>query len=679
MNEGKPAGQPWGTRWLDGIVIAGAIFTVLTHLMVWAGGSLDQLILACIGVSIAAAIFALWGTQRTAHWLKTQPSLNRTASTPPTPAFRMVLWAGAAAACLGGVVTGSILVWWAIAIGTLALATAREAIQKSVDWGPPPISQSRWLILGLSLIFATAVSVAHRSDADDSFYINLIVAAVGQPESALLTGDTLHGYANVAHSLPVFRLMTWEIFQAVLARITGLDPLWVAHTLIPIFVAVLVPMAWARLAFQLAPRQWPWITTFTILALLCFGDGQAGYGDFGVLRLQQGKAVMLQLTIPLCAAFAIEFAKSPSRWSFIRLSAVQIATLGLSASGLWLGPLVSGLGLLAAVNWRPRDLSQLLLPLGAGLAASAYPVALGLALRAATQQAIADAVRPMAGASFSGPELLTHATEWVLGFGPDRWLLLFATIAVTASGAPMLRRYTAFSGLFFAMFLFNPWTAPWVANSLTGGDTFFRVFWVLPLPLYVAALLTQPVAWAQARKGPERPFLSAAAVGFAIILLIVLPAPRTLSVDNGVRFAAPGPNLPPEQRTVAEQIVASSRPDSFVLAPLSVARWIPVLAGHPRPLMVRELYLDRLEPELGSPELDRRRVLAHLVSGSIRPAQGPEMLAVAIREDPLDVVALQEPARSWPALRAILRESPLEPVGKTTDYEIWARPGTLGN
>ena len=49
----------------------------------------------------------------------------------------------------------------------------------------------------------------------------------------------------------------------------------------------------------------------------------------------------------------------------------------------------------------------------------------------------------------------------------------------------ILGSFDPFFGLFF-----NPWTAPFVANHVAGPDTYFRVFWMIPVPLLVAAVLT---------------------------------------------------------------------------------------------------------------------------------------------------------------------------------------------
>ncbi|MDG2049125.1 MAG: DUF6077 domain-containing protein, partial [Myxococcota bacterium] len=610
MSHAEDPEKPWGARGLDALVLTFATWTLLTHLVVWAGGHLDQLILSCIAAMGAALGLALWGPP--GRWTPS-PERDHPSRVVLGTTFRVALVVGALAASLAGAVSGSIEVWWTVALGTLGLAAVGQSQTASPVLSPAqPKGQIAWLG-AFALLLAGSVLIAHRPDADDAYYINLVVATVGQPSQALLSGDTLHGYADVPPSLPVFRLMTWELFQSALSRVTGLPPLWLAHTLIPALVALCVPLAWARLAMRLVPRHWLFVTGLTLLALICFGDGPKGYGDFGLLRLQQGKSILLHIALPLCAAYGIEFAQRPSASAWLRLAAVQIASVGLSASGLWLAPVVAGIGLGSTLQLRPGQALRSIQRVVTGLTASAYPLVVGTALRADTLQAIESAIRPLAGADWSGAALMTHAANAVLGQGVYREGLLFAALAVTASGNPMLRRFATCTGLVFATLFFNPWTAPWIAHHLTGSETYFRVFWIWPLPLFLAALVCEPLGWKSLNQtAAGRAATRAAVLVSTALALWTLPAPHTLSTANGVRLDRPGPKLPPEAWRLAEHIGALAQPSSFVLAPLPIARWIPLVEQGPRPLMVRELYLDRLAPRLGTAELGRRRALAHL-------------------------------------------------------------------
>jgi hypothetical protein len=669
---------PLATRSLDGVVFVLAIFTLLAHATVWVGGSFDHLYAASVavaGVAVAVAVALRWrGRGRSATGDTQQAPVTDGVGEPSVP-WRAGLLGGAAAAAAAGWLSGSVTVWWAGALATTGMALLREARAPVADVAARRTRGTDALLVVLALLLAMAVAVAHREDADDAFYVNLVVAALDDPGAPVLSGDTIHGYADVPMSLPVFRVLSWELFQGAVARLVGLDGLTVAHLVAPIGVALLVPLAWARLAMRLLPVAWPWATAFALLGLLLAGDGRASHADFALLRLHQGKSVLLHVVLPLCAAHAIEFATAPGRLRLARLAASQIAAIGLSASGLWLAPVVAGIGLLAATPLDPRTLARRAGVLAVGLSASAYPVALALALRAATVRAVEEAVHPLEGTTWDAARLMEHATHLVFGDGPYRWLVLFCIVAATAAfGAPMLRRYAAASGAILCLLFFDPLTARLVANGITGADTYFRVFWLLPIPLFVGAVLAAPI-----RAPLPAPLASARAraiLALAAAALVLGAAPRvhTLSPANGVRLAAPGPRLPPAELEAARTIAAHAGPEAFVLAPLAIARWIPLIQRHPRPLMAREMYMDRLHDRLGETELDRRRVLTHLVGGSVRPPAGAALLADAIARYPLRVVCLGGPALGWPEVRRVLGESPLEIVARNADHEIWARP-----
>lgn len=686
MSDAPSQRQPFAAGALDGAVVAFAAFTLVANALVALGRSLDELLVVCAAALTAAFAGALAmrrrgrgavGDERTRA---PNPLHGGDESATQSRGLRGALLGGAAVAAVAGAATGSIVAWWGCALATFCAAVFGEA--RAAVTAPPPTRTraADWMLVALGVLLATAVAVAHRADADDSFYVNLIVAAIDHPGASLLGGDTLHGYAGVPMALPVFKVVSWEILQAGAARIVGVDGLTLAHRVVPPLIALLVPLAWARLAMRLLPGSWPLAVAFVVIGFVVIGDGRAAHGDFGVLRLHQGKAVLLHVALPLCAAYAIEYGLAPSRAGFVRLAAIQVAAVGLSASGLWLGPVAAGLALLAVTPLRPTERVAGAKRLAIGVTASAYPVVLALSLRAATLQAMQDAPSPLEGAAWDGPRLMEHATDLVLGAGPYRWLALFSLLAATASsGAPMMRRFAAVSGASFVAVLFDPLTAPFLANSVTGADTYFRVFWALPVPLFVAAVLTEPLRMTLPGRLDGARTRAAVTVATAAFVLAFAPRVFTLSVQNDARLGAPGIKLPPLELAAARSIAAHAGANEFVLAPLSVARWVPLVQGYPSPLMVREMYLDRLHTRLGSEELDRRRVLAHFVGGRVRPPGAAGLLAESIHRYPLAVVCVAGPALGWPELRRVLRDSPLVVVERTADHEIWARPGTPGD
>ncbi len=682
---GQPSHQsPFAGRIVDGVVIAFAGFTLLANAVVWFGGSAETLLVASdVALLFAGTLFVLgWRLRgrfvpaRTdAPWIT--PTAEDCDDALPARLRAIPIAAAVAALCVS-LLTGSLTAWWGVSLmGAFAafVITARSPVRHA------PMQRSRAtdvLLLGLGLSFAGAVAIAHRGDADDAFYVNLVVAAIDHPGATLFADDTLHGYADVPMALPVFELLSWELFQASLARLFGTDAVTIVYRWMAPLVGLLVPLAWARLAMRLLPRSWPIAVTLVVIEMLAVGDGLAGYGDFGVLRLHQGKSVLLHVALPLCAAYGIEFGLATTRWHFGRLVAVQIAAVGLSSSGLWLGPAVAALGLVSTLPLTMHALHRNVRVLAMGLASSFYPLALAIALRGATLAAMRDAVHPMDGAAFDGAQLMEHASDLVLGPGAFRHAALFALVAVSGVAASSsMRRFAAVTGLAFLLLFFDPFTAERVASGITGADTYFRVFWSIPLPLFLAALIAGPMQF-------TRPALLASSWAriaitgvLAISVFGFLPRVWNLSTENEARLGAPGPKLPEEEFAAARIIADHADSGAFVLAPLQIARWIPLIQRHPRPLMVREIYLDRLHARLGAAELERRRALVHYVGGTARPADGPALLADAIDRYPLDVVCVSGRALGWPDLRRVLLDSPLEIAERDADHEIWIRAPTV--
>jgi hypothetical protein len=310
------------------------------------------------------------------------------------------------------------------------------------------------------------------------------------------------------------------------------------------------------------------------------------------------------------------------------------------------------------------------------MAACVHPLMLAVGLRNETVRAFRHALHPIESLDWSGTRLMEHAQSSLLGGGAAEAIALFALIAVgLCPAAPLLRRYASVSAFAFFALFWNPFTANIVANQITGPDTYFRVFWLVPLPVFIACLLSEPLASPALRRARVRG-LATAAMSIAGVALLWFTADfATLSSRNGVRLGAPVSKVPPDELAIARTIAAHAAPGKLVVAPPQIARWIPLLHDHPSPIVVREMYLDLLEQRLGAEALDERKKLTFLVGGRTRlDMQGGELLALAIDGYPLEVVCLSGRATRWSELRGALLDSPLEVIARSPDFVVWARP-----
>ncbi len=644
---------------------------------------LDSLVPMAAALGLGALLF---------HWLlaaRDAPSADDVAVEPSRTDERLprslalvittLALIGAAAGVWRG---GFSWLWWGATLLALAIAASR-----SLAGGPPHAAPARahetWLTLALALALATAVAVAHRPDADDSFYVNLVVAAVDDPARPILSGDTLHGVPGAPMALPVFGVLSVHMLEAAFAHVSGLSALTVAHVVFPPLLALLVPWVWAGTCRRLVGRAWLPLLATMVGVLATHGDGELGYGDFALLRMQQGKTMLLFVALPMIVSSALDFARQPRWAAFARLGASQIVAIGFSSTALWLAPTVAVLGVMAGLRIAEQPLTRNLRTVVGGALSSAYPLALALALRAETARRFREAVHPMESNAWPGERLIDRALDEVLAAGSDDGGIVFALALVSLPLAPLLmegalwRRWISTFGIALLLLFFNPMVASFIASNVSGGDTYYRVLWLVPFPLLIAALVRLPRLAAEllgewAELG-ERAGTVAGALCAALLMLLA-PGVYTLSRENGVRLASPGPKLPPQDFALAEEVAALAPGRPRVLVPGHAARWLPLIHEHPYPLMVREIHLGVLNGVLPDEQIERRGVLSRMVGGLARPKGGPGLLERAIEEEPLALVLLWGRALGFSELRRVLHDSPLEVRSRTPDYEIWGRP-----
>ncbi len=672
--------------WTDAGVAAFALFTLASNATVAMGGSLRSLGIASVLVLALVGGAAWWRRPRSADESSAASSpWHDLLSVPEQSAI-----AGLAIAAAGTTwATGSLWPAWIALVGGVGWRGLRSwrVAPGEGSVATPRAAAARWLVPVLALVCAVTVAVSHRANDDDAFYLNIAVAAADAPGAPLLAGDTLHGYDDVPIDLPVFRVLAYEPAIALLSLTTGIDALVLAHVVLPPLFALLIPIVWARLLRRLAPAEWPWLLVGLVVSLFLFADGRSTHGEFALLRLQQGKSILLVVLWPLLADAGLAFGRTPSARRWLRLAAAQIAAVGLTSNALWLAPVIGGLGVVAGlvervVAGRAADededmpsASVVLRTLAIGSLASAHAVGVALVLRAEMLRAFSEAPHPLPSLEFSATEFMAEALEIVAGEGLDAaWMLFVIVLATAVAPTAALRRFVAIYAGAAALLFWSPLHAHLVATQITGPDTYFRVLWIWPVPIALAVVLTSGVAFAAARLGDRtRPaqglaFAALVAVGLAVSGGVLTPSPA-----NGVRLGWPGVKIDPAELEVARAVARHAGPDDFVLAPVAPSRWIPLLHDHPHPLVVREMLLDVLADRFDQRELTLRAQLTRMVGGEKRLPRGGKLLAHAIESVPLQAVALQGDARGWNDVIQALEASPLERVETQDDWVIWAR------
>ena len=483
------------TDWLlDAFVLAFGVWTLICHGVVFGGGSLRHVLWGAGLATVAAVVVAVAWVRRCrakgagpealgASGPEAGPALSAL-----TQRRRWVVGAGVLLLLLALVSWRAAAIWAASLVVLVFLF-----VDPPQDHCARRCSASRGTSVALAVLCLVGVVFtlsAVRFDLDDAFYVNLAVAAADQPGAPLMAYDTLHGVAGMPLLLPVYRAHSYELLVGAVASVLGTEPRPLVFVVFPAIAAVLLTLAQGRLCRALLPNRWIWALAVIVAILVCSGGAHRSYGDFAFARLQQGKAILVSVCVPLVVVYALEFMHAPSVWRWLRLCLIQCVAIGVSSTGLWLAPLVAGVVLASRAISLPSLRRAL-----TGLTASAYVVAVGLSMRSEViairalrgiGQGTSDAAPQTFGEFFAGGErLLGEAYGQVFHSGATGPALLVALLVLAGlSRSPQLRRLVlAFAVAFLAFWC--PLTAHWIKQHLV--PNYSRVFRILPAPYIVAA------------------------------------------------------------------------------------------------------------------------------------------------------------------------------------------------
>ena len=560
-------------------IVASACWTVFCHLLVFAGASFTLLLRWAFAPAVIALALGMFLRRDTRQ---TPLAPARDAAASPRLGNGSVRLGLAAVIVLAYWLTQSYLLFWSA--GMLFVAVI-AFLQERVEDGSAPhrvlpeVSATGWIAIA-ALAGALLTSVSHRPDWDDSMYVGLAARAHGQADEALL-GPKVP---------PYYRVHTYEPGVAALAAFTGLPIPFVYYMLLPTLMGFLVVVVQCLATRELGGGQ---IVGFAmvLIALVTWGDHHHSFGNFAFVRLFQGKAVVVSFFVPAILYYVARYVRAPSVRSWTLLALTQVAAVGFSANALVVAPLSATAFLMASLRTARAPLKHA----GMGLLASGYPVL--LLLVASTRMYGWERVSALlsdglarAGAVWhaAGPDTEAGLHE-VLGGGFRAYLALFSLLGLAAVPIrPAAQLGGAGLALAILGILLNPFAGQLLepfAQSMT-----WRIFWTVPFPI-ILGLFTASLGMFLRRTNWR--WLGMAASAAMCGAFALAPGNWTLAAANGTRIGFPDYKVD-ALYWVADAAIRVTAPDGLILAPESVAVWIPTFANAPPTVAVRRMYLDWL-------------------------------------------------------------------------------------
>ncbi len=668
LSRGDSARSPLSLRLCDVAVVSFALWTVCCHGVVVAGGNLQHLI-ALFSISATLTLFC-WHRFRS-------PAPVETHDDAPAPTAGLAARAFRIAALVGGVAVALTispeehpgLIWW-IVVAVLGVAALPFVIAETPVAARPDAGILQEAILwGIGAACLCLALFVHRPDIDDSFYINLAVAAADAPADTLMARDTLLGISGLPMHMPAHRIHTYELWNAAVSYTTGIPTLYVFHWVAAGLVALMVPLAHARLFRLLTPRRWIWAVAVLVIVLVASGETHRSYGNFSFVRIWQGKAIYLFFFMPLVYAYGIRFAMRPNATSWALLCAAQIGALGSSSSAVWAAPAGALMAMCCGLRPTPKGLATF----GLGALASGYVLIAGWLLRGELQPMLASEIQAFAfGAQFDSA--LTHV------FGISR-LLQFGVASVLVAwacwGEGLARRFAIVFPLAVWLVLLNPYWDGWVSGNLTG-PSFWRAMWSLPAPILMTLVLVSPLRFDREGNRLMNAGSRIACVAAVVAFAFFVPRYSTVSSQNGapadmgIWFGAPSLKIPASNQKWAELLTESVPAGSIVVAPPHISVWISTFHDRVYPLQARRLYLYRNAAFLGQDDTDDRTAMTRYVGGLASGSDPAAAFRRGLEHFRITGVCLRE-SELAPASRQVLAESGFRRTQADPEYEIWVR------
>lgn len=221
-----------------------------------------------------------------------------------------------------------------------------------------------WLIALAAIGFQLYMSYAYAVfDGDDSYYV---VQSVLADQTGVL--NRIRPYTGLSTDLDIrHALATLPLWEAYVARMTGIHAAIVAHTLLPLVVIPLTYFAYFAIGRKLLGAvnvKLPIFMTLVSILQICGNTSIYTNATFFLMRTWQGKSVMANLVLLVQIWLLLELfdekQQGTKRGCWALLAVTNIVAAMMTSMGAFLSAMLLGIvGLLAAV--RAKKLSVLFL------------------------------------------------------------------------------------------------------------------------------------------------------------------------------------------------------------------------------------------------------------------------------------------------------------------------------
>lgn len=207
------------------------------------------------------------------------------------------------------------------------------------------LSFDKYSVISYTLILIQLffVTFLRHQDIDDSWYVG--TAVTDWYTNTLDMYNPYTGSLTAPHISMDYFLARWPDLFATLAQLTGIHPTILMHTVFPPLLILFAFLVYYFIGYIFWPDNKSKQHIFVILISVFNMFGQfsnRSASSFLLLRIWQGKAVMIAILLPLIFALCIKYCEDSATSNWINLLLACAATCFVSSMGLILSGIVVG-------------------------------------------------------------------------------------------------------------------------------------------------------------------------------------------------------------------------------------------------------------------------------------------------------------------------------------------------
>jgi hypothetical protein len=456
--------------------------------------------------------------------------------------------------------------------------------------------QDKAILIGLALVGMACGAVAlsyHRVGriAVDEFYSTANPTFYVKNPSQPMSFETRPFYSGGEpfYSAAYFTAGAYEYILAVLSFFTHISYLRIYYQLAAGTAAFLLPAPiFLLLTYFSADSLTAFLGTIGVICIeIVTAESAATPGGFALIRIFEGKSIMLALGVPLFCAFTLDFLQSRRFLSWIKLFILTTALCGMTTTSFMVLPILGVILLLAyLIAYYRNSLSIKSILKTAAPYFAAYAYLLPYMAFVALKDGVGNAVALNSGypATFEG---------YLSFFGsiamPTPALAVLFTVGALTLVKGAKRTFLGLWVILAILLALNPLSGDLLIKVFRG--IFYRLFYILPFPISAGILISQlaMLAGKIKQKIPKT---------LAFGGLVLIPMLMTLTIPSSIfrnQIYALGDWSQHEEYIMAEKIIART-PAGLMLSPYPISGAIRMLSVDYPQMITREdmvqYYLD---------------------------------------------------------------------------------------